>query len=49
MAFTLEEAAVRLRKTKRWLMEWLRSHPADQDGEPYYTPSAGTRYCTKAT
>jgi len=35
---TIEEAAARLRKTKRWLMEWLRSHPADPDGEPYYTP-----------
>ena len=38
MPFTLEEAAVRLRTSKRWLMEWLRSHPADERGEPYYTP-----------
>jgi len=35
---TLEEVAAELRKTTRWLMEWLRSHPVDQDGEPYYTP-----------
>jgi hypothetical protein len=36
--YTIAEAAERLRKTKRWLMEWLRSHPADLDGELYYTP-----------
>ena len=38
-ALTLNEAAETLRKTRRWLMEWLRKHPADGDGEPYYTPA----------
>jgi hypothetical protein len=37
-ALTLEEAAAELRTTKRWLMEWLRGHPRDKGGEPYYTP-----------
>jgi hypothetical protein len=37
-ALTLPEAAERLRKSKRWLLEWLRKHPADKAGEPYYTP-----------
>jgi hypothetical protein len=35
---TATEAANVLRKSKRWLLEWLRKHPADQEGEPYYTP-----------
>jgi hypothetical protein len=35
---TIAETADRLRKSKRWLLEWLRKHPADKDGQPYYTP-----------
>jgi hypothetical protein len=34
----MDEAAEELRKTTRWLLEWLRKHPADKAGEPYYTP-----------
>jgi hypothetical protein len=37
-ALFLDEAAAELRKTPRWLREWLRAHPVDQDGEPYFTP-----------
>jgi hypothetical protein len=37
-ALTVDEVAAELRKTKRWLLEWLRAHPRDKDGEPYYTP-----------
>src|SRR6266404_2635293 len=37
-ARTVDEAAAELRKPKRWLLEWLREHPWDKDGEPYYTP-----------
>lgn len=37
-ALTLNEAAIELRTSKRWLLEWLRKHPADKAGEPYYTP-----------
>jgi hypothetical protein len=37
-ALTIDEAADELRKSKRWLLEWLRLHPMDSDGEPFYTP-----------
>lgn len=37
-AQTLDEAAAELRKSARWLQEWLRKHPRDNDGEPYFTP-----------
>jgi hypothetical protein len=36
---TLDEAAAELRKTPRWLREWVRAHPRDSAGEPYYTPA----------
>jgi hypothetical protein len=35
---TIDEAAAELRKTRRWLLEWLRAHPRDAHGELYYTP-----------
>lgn len=38
MRYTLEEAAKELRKTRRWLNEWLRAHPVDEQGIPFYTP-----------
>lgn len=37
-ALTLDEAAAELRKSPRWLLEWVREHPRDNDGEPYFTP-----------
>jgi hypothetical protein len=37
--FTLEEAAAELKApSTRWLAEWLRAHPRDKSGAPYYTP-----------
>jgi hypothetical protein len=36
---TLPEAAEHLRKSRRWLLEWVRKHPADKAGEPYFTPA----------
>lgn len=38
LSLTLPEAAGRLHKSRRWLLEWLRKHPADKAGEPYFTP-----------
>ncbi len=35
---SIEEAAAELHKTPRWLREWVRAHPRDKSGEPYYTP-----------
>jgi hypothetical protein len=37
-ALTVDEAAAELRKTPRWLREWLRTNPRDEYGELYYTP-----------
>jgi hypothetical protein len=37
-AFTLSEAAAALRKSKRWLLEWLRARPVDKYGDPFFTP-----------
>lgn len=35
---SLQEAAAELRKSPRWLLEWLRARPRDKSGEAYYTP-----------
>jgi hypothetical protein len=35
---TLVQAAAELGGKPRWLNQWLRKHPADKAGEPYYTP-----------
>lgn len=41
--YTLDEAAKILRKTPRWLREWLRGHPVDRRGELFYTPLGRTK------
>src|SRR6516165_1621370 len=41
--FTMEEAAKELRKSRRWFQDWLRLHPADAAGYPYYTPVGRTK------
>jgi hypothetical protein len=38
MPMTINQTADHLCKSRRWLLEWLRKHPADKDGQPYYTP-----------
>lgn len=35
---TLQEAAAELGTKERWLNDWLRAHPRDDEGEPFYTP-----------
>lgn len=37
-ALTLDEAAAELRKTMRWLKEWLAKNPVDEAGVPFYVP-----------
>jgi hypothetical protein len=34
----LSEVASLLRKSPRWLRDWLRANPKDANGEPYFTP-----------
>lgn len=36
--YTLPEVAKLLRKSPRWLSEWLRRHPTDHHAAPFYTP-----------
>jgi hypothetical protein len=36
---TLDEAAAELRKSRRWLLDWLRAHPRDGNGQLFYTPA----------
>lgn len=42
-ALTLDEAAAELRKTPRWLKEWLGKHPVDAAGVPFYVPLGRTK------
>jgi hypothetical protein len=37
-AYTLAEAAAKLRMSKRWLEQWLAKHPVDAAGNPFYVP-----------
>jgi len=36
-AYTMNEAAAELRKSRRWLQDWLASNPVDAMGRPYYS------------
>lgn len=40
---TIDEAASELHKTRRWLVDWLRDHPADSRGLPYYAALGRTK------
>jgi hypothetical protein len=40
---TVREVAECLRMTPRRLMEWLRAHPHDHHGEPFYSPMGRTK------
>jgi hypothetical protein len=39
---TMDEAATRLRKKRRWLRDWLRAHKADAQGIPYFRKAGRT-------
>jgi hypothetical protein len=43
MSLTIEEAAAELRKTPRWLKEWLAQNPVDEAGVPFYVPMGRTK------
>jgi hypothetical protein len=42
-ALILSEAAIELRKSRRWLQTWLSLHPADAAGVPFYAPFGRTK------
>ena len=41
--YDMDQAAWRLHKSRRWLQDWLRDHPADQFGQPFYSPLGRTK------
>lgn len=42
-AYTIDEAAAELRKTVRWLKDWLTKNPVDEAGAPFYVPLGRTK------
>jgi|SRR5216684_8006024 len=42
-AFNLTTVAARLDVTRRFLTDWLRRHPWDKFGQPYYSAIAGKK------
>src|SRR5882757_9478719 len=40
---TMDQAAARLHKSRRWLQDWLRDHPTDRYGEPFYVRLGRTK------
>src|ERR1700730_4847002 len=43
LVYNMDGAAERLHKSRRWLQDWLRDHPTDERGEPYYSPLGRTK------
>jgi hypothetical protein len=43
---TIDEAAAVLRKGPRWLATWLKAHPVDRHGEPFYHLAGRTKLFT---
>jgi hypothetical protein len=45
---TLREAAEKLRKSERWLWDWLDKHPRDRFDQPYYRLAGRTKLISEA-
>jgi hypothetical protein len=45
-AYTMDEAAERLHKSRRWLQDWLRDNPADSLGKPFFAQLGRTKVFT---
>src|SRR5262245_42262603 len=43
LVYSMDEAAARLHKSRRWLQDWLRDNPTDERGQPYYSPLGRTK------
>jgi hypothetical protein len=46
LVYNMDGAAERLHKSRRWLQDWLRDHPADERGVPFYSPLGRTKTFT---
>jgi hypothetical protein len=44
--YTIDGAAERLHKSRRWLQDWLRGHPADRFGTAFYAQLGRTKLFT---
>ena len=47
LTYTIKDAAERLGVSKRWLQKFLRNHPADKDGIPFYVPIGNRKRLTE--
>ncbi len=47
LAFTLDIAAERLGLKRRWLQDWLRSHPCDERGLAFYRLAGKSKLFTE--
>lgn len=47
LTYTIKDAAERLGVSKRWLQKFLRKHPADNDGVPFYVPFGNRKKLTE--
>jgi hypothetical protein len=41
--YTLAETARTLRKSERWLWDWLKRHPCDDNGQPFFRLAGRTK------
>lgn len=47
LTYTIKDAAERLGVSKRWLQKFLRKHPTDKDGVPFYVPFGNRKRLTE--
>src|SRR5262249_41282755 len=48
LLLTMDEAAIRLRSSRRSLQDWLAAHPTDPAGVPYYVPNGRRKLFAEA-
>ena len=47
LTYNIKDAAERLGVSKRWLREFLRQHPVDKVGVPFYVPFGNRKRFTE--
>jgi hypothetical protein len=47
LTYNINDAAERLGVSRRWLREFLRKHPADKAGIPFYVPIGNRKRLTE--